>query len=79
MKKILVWLINLYQIMPLNSHACCRFYPTCSEYTKQAIIEHGSIKGLVLGIKRILRCRPLGKHGIDLVPLKEKRWKSFYY
>ena len=73
MKKILVGLINLYQIMPLSSHTCCRFYPTCSEYTKQAIIEYGSIKGLFLGFKRILRCRPFGKYGIDLLPLKEKR------
>ena len=73
MKKILVGLINLYQIMSLSSHACCRFYPTCSEYTKQAIIEYGSIKGLYLGFKRILRCRPFGKYGIDLLPLKEKR------
>lgn len=73
MKKILVGLINLYQIMPLSSHKCCRFYPTCSEYTKQAIIEYGSIKGLYLGFKRILRCRPFGKYGIDLLPLKEKR------
>lgn len=76
MKKILVGLINLYQIMPFSSHACCRFYPTCSEYTKQAIIEYGSIKGLYLGFKRILRCRPFGKYGIDLLPLKEKRWKK---
>ena len=73
MKKILVGLINLYQIMPLSSHTYCRFYPTCSEYTKQAIIEYGSIKGLYLGFKRILRCRPFGKYGIDLLPLKEKR------
>ena len=73
MKKILVGLINLYQIMPLSCHTCCRFYPTCSEYTKQAIIEYGSIKGLYLGFKRILRCRPFGKYGIDLLPLKEKR------
>lgn len=73
MKKILIWLINLYQIMPLHSHSHCRFYPTCSEYTKQAIYEYGAFNGLIIGIKRILRCRPFGKSGIDLLPIKEKR------
>ena len=77
MKKVMIYMIRWYQkhiscwLEAKNIH--CKYYPSCSEYTKQAITEHGSIKGLVLGIKRILRCRPMGKHGIDLVPLKEKR------
>lgn len=73
MKKILIKLINLYQVTPLHSHSLCRYYPTCSEYTKQAIKIHGSIKGIYLGIKRILSCNPLGKYGIDSVPLKEEK------
>lgn len=72
MKKILIWLIKLYQLMPLRSHSACRFYPTCSNYMKQAIEIHGVAKGLKLGIIRILKCRPNGKSGVDLVPLKEK-------
>ena len=43
----------------------CRFYPTCSEYTKQAIDKYGIIKGIFKGLKRILKCHPFNKGGID--------------
>ena len=66
MKKLCIFLINLYQITPLHSHSLCRFTPTCSEYTKIKINEYGVIKGIVLGIKRILKCHPFGKSGYDL-------------
>jgi len=66
MKKLSIFLINLYQITPLHSHTMCRFIPTCSEYTKIKIEKYGFIKGWYLGIKRILRCRPFGKSGYDL-------------
>lgn len=46
----------------------CKFYPTCSEYTKQAIDKYGIIKGIFLGIKRIVKCNPFSKGGYD--PLK---------
>jgi len=72
MKKIFISLINLYQFLPLHSHSRCRFIPTCSEYTKEAIKRFGVIKGTFLGIKRILRCHPFGKSGIDMVPTKER-------
>ncbi len=72
MKKLLLKLINLYQSLPLRSHTSCRFYPTCSEYTKEAITKYGAFKGSILGIKRILKCHPLHKGGIDLVPREEK-------
>ena len=55
MKKIIISLIRLYQKMPLASHGACHFYPTCSNYTIEAIEEYGSMKGLFLGFKRILR------------------------
>ena len=45
----------------------CRFYPTCSEYTIQAIEKHGIIKGIAMGIWRILRCNPFSKGGYDPV------------
>ena len=68
MKRLFIGLINLYQKTPLNSHSSCRFIPTCSEYTKIAIIRFGFFKGCYLGIKRIAKCHPGTKSGIDLVP-----------
>jgi len=43
----------------------CRFYPTCSDYTVQAIEKYGFMKGLFLGLKRILRCHPFNPGGYD--------------
>ena len=62
-------LINLYKylISPLLGNNC-RFLPTCSEYTKEAIIKFGLIKGTSLGFKRITKCHPWGKSGHD--PIK---------
>ena len=69
MKKILIKLIEFYQkaISPWFGPRC-KFYPSCSEYTKQAIEKYGAIKGTIKGIKRILRCNPFSKGGYD--PLK---------
>lgn len=69
MKKIFVKLIAFYQkqISPfLGVH--CKYEPTCSEYTKQAVQKYGVGRGLLLGMKRILKCNPFSKGGYD--PLK---------
>ena len=72
MKKIGIDAINKYQkyISPMfyAKGIRCKYYPTCSEYTKQAIEKYGALKGSILGIKRILRCNPFSKGGYD--PLK---------
>ena len=64
-----IGLINSYKylISPLLGNNC-RFLPTCSEYTKEAIIKFGLIKGTSLGFKRIIKCHPWGKSGHD--PIK---------
>ncbi|MFW6305882.1 MAG: membrane protein insertion efficiency factor YidD [Bacillota bacterium] len=68
MKKILILIIKFYQkvISPMNP-ASCRFYPTCSEYTIQALRKHGILKGSFLGLKRIIRCNPFSSGGYDPV------------
>ncbi|MFR5682720.1 MAG: membrane protein insertion efficiency factor YidD [Clostridia bacterium] len=72
MKYILLFLIKIYQktISPIFSFLGihCKYYPTCSEYTKQAIEKYGAVKGTILASKRILRCNPFSKGGYD--PLK---------
>ena len=69
MKKFLIKMINFYQKnISLRTIKKCKYYPTCSEYTKQAILKYGSIKGTLLGIKRIIKCNPFSKGGYD--PLK---------
>ena len=69
MKKFLIYFIVKYQkyISPKLGNNC-RFYPTCSEYTKQAIEKYGALKGSFYGVKRIIKCNPFSKGGYD--PLK---------
>ncbi len=68
MRKVLVYLIRFYQkaISPLFPPSC-RFYPTCSEYSVQAISKYGVIKGGIKSVWRILRCNPFNKGGYDPV------------
>ncbi|MCI8620472.1 MAG: membrane protein insertion efficiency factor YidD [Clostridia bacterium] len=69
MRKVLVLLIGKYQkyISPILGKNC-KYYPTCSEYTKQAIGKYGVLKGIFYGLKRIIKCNPFSKGGYD--PLK---------
>lgn len=69
MKKILIILIKGYQkwISPIFScvNIHCKFYPSCSQYMIQAIEKYGCIKGVILGMKRLLKCHPFAKGGYD--------------
>jgi hypothetical protein len=67
--NLLLLLIKIYQvsISPVLGPAC-RFVPTCSEYAYQAICAHGTLRGGLLAIKRILRCHPFNPGGFDPVP-----------
>lgn len=69
MKHITLGMIRFYQrfISPLLP-AACRFYPTCSHYTYQAIEKYGVLKGGWLGLKRLARCHPFNPGGYDPVP-----------
>jgi len=66
MRRILIFLIRGYKklISPMLPPSC-RFYPTCSEYSIQALEKYGAIKGSAKSIWRILRCNPLNKGGYD--------------
>jgi len=66
---ILIFPIKIYQsaISPMLGSSC-RYYPTCSQYSIEALKKHGPIKGLWLAIKRIASCNPWGGHGHDPVP-----------
>lgn len=72
MKRIFLKFLKYYKIYisPLFCHLGihCKYYPTCSEYAKQAITKYGVIKGVFLSIKRFLKCNPLSKGGYD--PIK---------
>ena len=72
MKKIFIKMINWYQKNISkwleSKNIRCKYYPSCSEYTKQAIQKYGVIKGTGIGVVRIIRCNPFSKGGYD--PLK---------
>lgn len=72
-RVMIIGTVYLYKtcISPLLPKTC-RFYPTCSTYMVLAIAEWGIFKGVWLGLKRIIRCRPNGESGCDFVPINLK-------
>ncbi|MDD5436188.1 MAG: membrane protein insertion efficiency factor YidD [Candidatus Omnitrophica bacterium] len=68
MKSIIIALLKFYHncLSPYRLQ-CCRFYPSCSQYTIEAVEKHGVLKGILKGTKRILRCHPFSKGGYDPV------------
>lgn len=75
MARLLHWLIRFYQIAisPLIGPRC-RYIPTCSQYSLEAIHVHGALKGSWLATKRVCRCHPWGGFGYDPVPLPKGQY-----
>ena len=69
-----IWIVRFYQaaISPYTPSSC-RYTPTCSHYTVEALQKHGILKGGKLAIKRIFSCHPWGGSGYDPVPEKDKK------
>lgn len=69
MKQAALLLLRFYKlaISPYVG-SCCRFTPSCSDYAREAIEVHGVVRGIVLGMGRLLRCGPWSRGGIDPVP-----------
>ncbi|PIU45497.1 MAG: membrane protein insertion efficiency factor YidD [Ignavibacteriales bacterium CG07_land_8_20_14_0_80_59_12] len=69
MKYLLVLFVRSYQILlsPVLPNSC-RFYPTCSHYSVEALRKHGALRGSYLTVRRILRCNPFNPGGYDPVP-----------
>jgi uncharacterized protein len=65
----LIAALTFYQRVTAGRVSACRFYPSCSSYAQEAIATHGALRGSALALRRISRCRPLGPHGVDLVPV----------
>ncbi len=69
MRRAVALAISLYQrtVSPLlGPH--CRYYPSCSQYAKEAVLKHGLFRGVMLGATRVLRCHPWNPGGVDPVP-----------
>jgi hypothetical protein len=69
MRSLVVGLLDVYRrlISPVLPRSC-RFYPSCSQYAREAVLKHGVLRGIALGAARLVRCNPWNPGGVDLVP-----------
>jgi len=68
MRQAVIFVLRIYKrfLSPLLPSAC-RFEPTCSEYMREAVERHGALRGIGMGLKRLLRCHPFCEGGFDPV------------
>ncbi len=75
MRRVLLALIRAYQyVLSPWIGGSCRYWPTCSEYAREAISAHGAFAGAGLALARLARCHPYGRGGVDPVPA-QLRWR----
>jgi len=69
MKTVALFLIDVYRkvLSPFLGRNC-RFEPTCSQYTREAVVKYGFLKGSWLGLRRLMKCHPFHDGGFDPVP-----------
>jgi putative membrane protein insertion efficiency factor len=69
MQRVIAGTIRLYQLVisPALPRSC-RFYPSCSQYAREAVLKHGVLRGTFLAAARLVRCNPWNPGGVDLVP-----------
>ena len=74
MTRVVLAALTLYQrvVSPLMPRAC-RFAPTCSEYARLAVLEHGAARGGWLALRRVVRCHPFHPGGYDPPPVRQRR------
>jgi putative membrane protein insertion efficiency factor len=74
MKKCFIFIIDIYRkyLSPLKKPSC-RFYPSCSQYAREAIEEYGALRGAVLAARRLLKCHPFHPGGYDPVVIKGEK------
>ena len=68
--RVAIALVRVYQGAASGRVSPCRFYPSCSNYSVEAFTVFGFWRGLSLTARRLVRCRPFGPHGVDLVPVR---------
>jgi putative membrane protein insertion efficiency factor len=73
----LIALLTIYRTLASPWYAgSCRYVPSCSQYAREAIIEHGALRGGWLAMRRLARCNPLGSYGFDPVPQTDRITRS---
>ncbi len=72
--RVAAWAVVTYQrwLSPLLP-AACRFAPTCSEYARLALIDHGLVRGSLLALWRLVRCHPFNSGGYDPPPIRQRQ------
>jgi putative membrane protein insertion efficiency factor len=67
-RAVALAIVTYQRLVSPHLGPACRFYPSCSQYAKEAVLKHGVLRGLLLAARRIVRCNPWNPGGVDFVP-----------